>query len=248
MNPHFATDSIPSGKILVVDDEPSILAITAAILNTIGVTPIKARTGEDAVAAVKAVMAAGEKVALVVQDLTMPGGMSGFETMEAIRSIDPEIRVIACSGFFQEGALDLCRSIGFTSILAKPYTPDSLLGIIRHTLHESPPPLPPKSSPAPEAVHSSADASFFAPAADDDSPGHSAPLSHAPDHEASLHSAPPVLVGAGAMPDDEAGASRKRGPSFLASAIAQSLRSRLQPQRTAPDTLNPAAPSSDSLE
>lgn len=246
MNP-VHIDTPPEGKILVVDDEPSVLAIASAILNTIGVTAVKARTGEEAVAVVQAEMEAGRRVALVVQDLTMPGGMSGFETMEALSQIDPGIRVIACSGFFQDGALELCRSIGFTNILAKPYTPDSLLGIIRKTLHEPPPPRAPKpvkeSAPEPEGV------SFFAPPA----PAHAAaassiPVSYQEDDEEfedeEMEPAQGMMTAVHAQPAAPE-AQPKRRVSFLTSALAQSVRSRLQPQGADADA---SAPASSSLE
>lgn len=231
MNP-VHLESPLEGTLLVVDDEPSVLAIAAAILNTIGVTPIKARTGEEAVAAVQSEVSQGRKIALVVQDLTMPGGMSGFETMEALRDIDPDIRVIACSGFFQDGALELCRSIGFTNILAKPYTPDSLLGIIRRTLHESPPPRVPK--PVMAAESEAEGTSFFAPAAPTVPSGSAPrPASFPPNDdeedveddtmETAVASPEPVLAGAAAM---EAPVTRR--PAFLASALAQSMRSHLK--------------------
>jgi CheY-like chemotaxis protein len=220
------------GTILVVDDEPSVLAIAAAILNTIGVTPRKARNGEEAVAAMQSEVAAGRKVALVVQDLTMPGGMSGFETMEALRDIDPDIRVIACSGFFQDGALELCRSIGFTNILAKPYTPDSLLGIIRRTLHESPPPRVPKPvtpvEPEPEGT------SFFAPAAPVYSPASAAlPATFQDDDDEDEEDDAPLATAAVTPESHSANTEAKeapetRRPSFLASALALSVRSRLK--------------------
>jgi len=220
------------GTILVVDDEPSVLAIAAAILNTIGVTPRKARNGEEAVAAMQSEVAAGRKVALVVQDLTMPGGMSGFETMEALRDIDPDIRVIACSGFFQDGALELCRSIGFTNILAKPYTPDSLLGIIRRTLHESPPPRVPKPvtpvEPEPEGT------SFFAPAAPVYSSASAAlPATFQDDDDEDEEDDAPLATAAVTPNSLTASTEAKeapetRRPSFLASALALSIRSRLK--------------------
>jgi len=137
---HASSSSLTShsGKVLVVDDEPSVLAIASAILSTIGSAPLKARNGEDAVEQVKQELDANSRVSVVIMDLTMPGGMSGFETMESLRQLDPNIRVVACSGFFQEGASELCQSIGFNAILAKPYTPESLLSVIRRVQHESP--------------------------------------------------------------------------------------------------------------
>jgi CheY-like chemotaxis protein len=220
------------GTLLVVDDEPSVLAIAAAILNTIGVTPLKARNGEEAVAAMQSEVSAGRNVALVVQDLTMPGGMSGFETMEALRDIDPDIRVIACSGFFQDGALELCRSIGFTNILAKPYTPDSLLGIIRRTLHETPPPRVPKPvtpvEPEPEGT------SFFAPAAPVFSSASAALPATFQEDEDEDEDDEATLATAAVTPESHSAsmeakdAPGTRRPSFLASALALSVRSRLK--------------------
>jgi len=140
------------GAILVVDDEPSVLAIAAAILNTVDIRPLKARNGEEAIEALKREQEQGRRVSTAILDLTMPGGLSGFETLEALRQIDPNIKIIACSGFFQEGALDLCQSIGFNNILAKPYTPDSLLGIIRRVQHEGPATARPRPAQAAAAV------------------------------------------------------------------------------------------------
>jgi CheY-like chemotaxis protein len=124
------------GSVLVVDDEPSILAISSAILNTVAMTPLKAANGEEAIDLVKAKYANGGSISVAIVDLTMPGGLSGFETMEALKKIDPAIKAIACSGFFQDGALELCKSIGFSNILAKPYTPDSFISMIRRTQTE----------------------------------------------------------------------------------------------------------------
>jgi CheY-like chemotaxis protein len=148
------------GTILVVDDEPSILAIASAILNTVSSPPLKASNGEEAIELMEAEYLAGRSITTAIVDLTMPGGLSGFETMESLKRIDPNIKVIACSGYFQDGALELCQSIGFANILAKPYTPDSFISMIRRTKGESSPAgrapskpiaenvsLPPPSSP-----------------------------------------------------------------------------------------------------
>ena len=123
--------------ILVVDDEAPLLAVAQAILQTVGLTPATASEGGDAVKWVQERIDAKLPVSLVILDLTMPGGLSGFETLEAMREICPNLPVIACSGFFAEGARDLCQAIGFTDILAKPYSPDALLRFARGEMTES---------------------------------------------------------------------------------------------------------------
>ncbi len=161
--PSFDANAANPGTLLVVDDEPSVLAIAGAILNTAGIRPFKARNGEEAIEVLKREQEQGRRIGTVILDLTMPGGLSGFETLEALRQIDPAIKVIACSGFFQEGALELCQSIGFNHILAKPYTPDSLLGIIRRVQHEAPG-APARPRPAPGAVVAAQESHAFATA------------------------------------------------------------------------------------
>lgn len=280
MTHSLSPESSLSGRILVVDDEPSVLAIAAAILNTIEVTPLKARTGEEAIATVQAYYDSGQKISLVVQDLTMPGGMSGFETMEALRNIDSSIRVIACSGFFEESALELCQSIGFSNILAKPYTPESLLSLIRRTLLEAPPPLPTKKQTISEPAFESP--ACFTPAAsttpiepfssfpssmpqddsdeDEEEPAYhsathqthfspSAPASYQPTPHAQYpNTSTPTSVSERPQPESESSTQTPtlRRPPFLASALAKSIRSRLQPHHdpvhTSPTDHSAAAP------
>ena len=54
--------------------------------------------------------------------------------MESLQKLDPDISVIACSGYFQEDARDLCQAIGFTDVLQKPYTLENLVATVRRGL------------------------------------------------------------------------------------------------------------------
>jgi CheY-like chemotaxis protein len=54
--------------------------------------------------------------------------------MESIQQADPAITVIACSGYFQEDARDLCQAIGFADVLQKPYTLDHLVNTVRRCM------------------------------------------------------------------------------------------------------------------
>jgi hypothetical protein len=128
--------------------------------------------------------------------------------------------------------LELCRSIGFTNILAKPYTPDSLLGIIRRTLHESPPPRVPK--PVPPVEPEPEGTSFFAPAAPVYSSASAAlPATFQDDDDEDEEDEAPLATAAVTPESLTASTEAKeapetRRPSFLASALALSVRSRLK--------------------
>ena len=71
---------------------------------------------------------------LLVLDLTMPGGMSGLETLQAIQATYPGIGVIACSGFLEESAHELCTALGFMGCIEKPYTTELLTSTVRRCL------------------------------------------------------------------------------------------------------------------
>lgn len=122
------------GTVLVVDDEASVLCVSEAILKTVGIDVETAESGDEAVEKIRERAKDNRKYAAVILDLTMPGGPSGFEVLEAIHEIDPVLPVIACSGYFQEDARELCRSIGFAEVLAKPHSPDALNSLVRRVV------------------------------------------------------------------------------------------------------------------
>src|SRR6185369_2766312 len=70
----------PTARILVVDDEPDIVALVVYHLAKSGFRVSSAATGPDAVA-----LAKRERPSLVVLDLMLPG-MSGFDVLRDIRA------------------------------------------------------------------------------------------------------------------------------------------------------------------
>lgn len=121
----------PPGRVLVVDDEPHVLAVAKAILESQNFTVSVCDTGSVAIELVQQSVHEGQRYGVIIMDLTMPGGMSGFDVMEAVATIDPEAAVIACSGYFQEDARDLCQAIGFADVLQKPYALEHLCATVR---------------------------------------------------------------------------------------------------------------------
>src|SRR5881409_2127761 len=69
-------------RVLVVDDEPDIVALVAYHLARAGYRVSTAAAGRDAIE-----LARRERPALVVLDLMLPG-MSGFDVLEALRADD----------------------------------------------------------------------------------------------------------------------------------------------------------------
>jgi PAS domain S-box-containing protein len=110
------------GTILVVDDEEVLLRICARLLERMGYEVLTAPGGT---AAIEAVRAHGKAISLVILDLTMPE-MSGARTFEALRALEPDIKILLSSGFSVDGSARELLARGCSGFLAKPFTTSEL--------------------------------------------------------------------------------------------------------------------------
>jgi|HubBroStandDraft_2_1064218.scaffolds.fasta_scaffold16841_2 two-component system nitrogen regulation response regulator NtrX len=109
-------------SILIVDDEPNIRRMLAALLASEGYEVRDAPAGEAAIAA-----AAEVAPDAVLLDLMMPGPLDGLATLARLRERDPELPVIMMSG--RAGLSDAVRAtkLGAFNFLEKPLSPESVL-------------------------------------------------------------------------------------------------------------------------
>ncbi len=114
------------GSILVVDDQDGVREVAVQILERLGYDAISATDGEEALRLYMKRMHSGEPISAILMDMTLPGGMSGDETLREIRRLDPNVRSIATSGYFEEDAEDDLRERGYKAMLPKPYTAEGL--------------------------------------------------------------------------------------------------------------------------
>ena len=118
-------------RVMIVDDEPSVLAMARSVLLSVGFPVISASSGEMAVAIYNEEFFAKREISLVILDLTLPGGITGLEAFDLLRQINSEVRVIVSSGYFDEAAATAARKKGFAGILPKPYTADKLIKLVQ---------------------------------------------------------------------------------------------------------------------
>lgn len=121
-------------SVLVVDDEAGMRIMAKAILEASGYKTDVAESGEEAVEKYRARMVAGRSFGIVVMDLALPGGISGVEALGELRIIDPEVRVVASSGYLEANAREAAMRTGFAGVLPKPYTADRLAAVVKHAL------------------------------------------------------------------------------------------------------------------
>lgn len=111
---------IPVGNgevILIVEDELSILNLTAKILDELGYKTLKAcKPGE----ALQLATENADRLRLLVSDVIMPE-MNGQQLAERIQKIIPEISVLFMSGYTDNLLSQQCRPFN-ESFLAKPFT------------------------------------------------------------------------------------------------------------------------------
>ena len=91
----MTTDEAPAACILVVDDEVHVRQMTERMLTRRGFLTVGAENGDEAL---KAFAAADPAIDVVLLDLSMPG-LSGPETLIAMRKKRADLPVILCSGY-----------------------------------------------------------------------------------------------------------------------------------------------------
>ncbi len=122
-----------SGKtILVVDDEEPLCQLLRDVLTRRGYRVLVATDGEEAV---RVYREHGARIDLVVLDMTMPG-LSGTETFDALRALDPQARILLTSGYTQERAARDAVARGAKGFLQKPFLISELVARVREALQD----------------------------------------------------------------------------------------------------------------
>jgi len=124
-----------AGRILIMDDEASIRETTEKLLESMGFEVLTSENGEAALKILTEVNDRGLKIDAVILDLTVPGGMGGKDIISDIRKTNPNIIIIASSGYSEDPVMSNPGSFGFTDSLAKPYRINQLLEILSKHLN-----------------------------------------------------------------------------------------------------------------
>ena len=113
-------------RILVMDDEEAIRELTSQLLGTLGYEVTAVPDGLEAVRIYERALRKGEHFQAVILDATVRGGLGGVATIERLRSMDPKVNAIICSGYSDEAALSEFLAFGFRGALPKPFTRSEL--------------------------------------------------------------------------------------------------------------------------
>ena len=112
-----ACERVGGGRVLFMDDEDLLQDLVGAMLAHLGYEFVCAANGEEALAR----YADSGPFDAVIVDLTVPGGMGGYETVQKLRVINPDVRAIVSSGYSNDPMMTNYQEHGFSGVIAKPY-------------------------------------------------------------------------------------------------------------------------------
>ena len=116
------------GKILVVDDETTVLTSFERILGRLGHTVILASQAESGLA-----LMASETPDLVIMDIRLPG-MNGLEAFRQMTASNPQLPIIIMTGYgTTESAIEAMK-LGAFDYQVKPFDPEEMLRMIDRAL------------------------------------------------------------------------------------------------------------------
>ena len=121
---------LPARKsVLLVDDDPALLAMYARVLERAGYQAVQSASGEDALEKL-----ARSQVDAVITDLSMPN-MSGLEFVQHVRTRDPELPLIVLTGAPAFDSAVRSIDFGVFRYLMKPIEAHELVRAISDAVH-----------------------------------------------------------------------------------------------------------------
>ncbi len=129
------------GKILLMDDDKSILSTVGKTLIKIGYTVGRAKDGVEAIELYKQAMETDQPFDAVILDLTIREGMGGEEAMNELLRIDPEVKAIVSSGYSTDTIMANYREYGFNGVITKPYQVGQLSELLDNVISKTTEPL-----------------------------------------------------------------------------------------------------------
>ena len=121
-----------TGTILFVDDEHIVTAVGEQMLKGLGYEVLLARSGKEALGMYKDNR---EKIDLVILDMILPG-MSGGETCERLREINPRIKVLLSSGNDMNSEVKGILEQGWNGFIQKPFNMTDLSEKLRQVFEQ----------------------------------------------------------------------------------------------------------------
>lgn len=125
------------GPVLIMDDETAVCDTAGAILTRLGYDCTYASDGEEALVLYQRAKEANKPYALVIMDLTVPGGMGGKDAVARLLALDPGANAIVSSGYSNDPVMADHELYGFKGVIVKPYNMEQLSRAVHEVLNDA---------------------------------------------------------------------------------------------------------------
>ena len=122
--------ALPMKRVLVMDDEEMLRKLARQMLERMGYAVETVKDGLEAIEVYQNQRASGESFNLVILDLTIKGGMGGEQTIRELMKLDPDIKAIVSSGYFNDPVMSDFQKYGFKAAMPKPYEKKNLKEVL----------------------------------------------------------------------------------------------------------------------
>jgi PAS domain S-box-containing protein len=112
-------------RVLAVDDEPALARMVALVLKKHGHQVDVATSGETALQVLE-----HQQFDLVITDLGLGSGLNGWQLAEQVAQSWPAVRVALATGWGAGIDPGQARARGIAAVVAKPYTAETLRGVV----------------------------------------------------------------------------------------------------------------------
>ena len=126
------TAALCKGKetVLIIDDDVMVADVGEQMLSNSGYGVVRADSGKQAIEVYKENR---DRIDMVILDMIMPE-MSGGETYDRLKRINPKVKVLLSSGYSIEGQASKILKQGCNGFIQKPFNMSELLEKIRQIL------------------------------------------------------------------------------------------------------------------
>jgi len=117
-------------RVLIADDEESILDMVSQYVNHIGYEAVSAKNGKEALDLLRS-----GPFTVLITDIKMPE-MDGFELMKAVKAEFPDLHMIAMTGHGASYTFTDVVAAGATDYLTKPFSLDEMRAKLKRVMRE----------------------------------------------------------------------------------------------------------------
>ncbi|MFO7274663.1 MAG: response regulator transcription factor [Bacillota bacterium] len=122
---------VTAGRVLIVDDEPSLVELVRYNLERAGFATVVASSGDEALA-----LAASANPDVIVLDILLPG-LDGLEVCRRLRAQGVHVPVLMLTALGDETDRVVGLEVGADDYLTKPFSPRELVARVRALVRRS---------------------------------------------------------------------------------------------------------------